>query len=159
VSAFAAIFKKKPPLRIKVGPDGEPDEEQRYGKIDLALIRRMGTSLLPFKNLYILGCVLGLIHISMEMLGPKLMQWLINFTLAQGKIRASLSAAQVWANQKHVVWIVALWALVLGISIIFQRFTILIMAGAGERVQFSVRRQLLHQRHRCDARSKCLGHL
>jgi ATP-binding cassette subfamily B protein len=40
------------------------------------------------------------------------------------------------------VKIVAIWAGVLAISIIFQRYTILVMAGAGERVQFSIRRQL-----------------
>jgi ABC-type multidrug transport system fused ATPase/permease subunit len=142
MSAFSTIFKKRAPLTPKVGPDGEPDEEQRYGKIDLALIRRMGKSLRPFRHLYIIGCVLGLIHISMEMCGPKLMEWLVNFTLGEAKIRATLSAAQIHADKLQVVKIVALWALVLGISIVFQRFTILVMAGAGESVQFSVRRQL-----------------
>ncbi len=34
------------------------------------------------------------------------------------------------------------WACVLAGSIVFQRYTILIMATAGERVQFAMRRQL-----------------
>ena len=143
MSAFSALFRKKPPLAAdKTAPDVEPDDELRYGKIDLALIRRMAKSLRPFRSLYIIGCVLGLIHISMEMIGPKLMQWLINFTLQEQKIHASLTAIQIRADQWQVVKIVGIWAVVLGISIIFQRFTILVMAGAGERVQFSIRRQL-----------------
>jgi len=102
----------------------------------------MSKSFYPFRKLYIIGMILGLIHISMEMMGPKLMQRLINFTLSEAKIRASLSAVQIKADQWHVVAIVGVWAVVLGISIIFQRYTILVMTGAGERVQFSVRRQL-----------------
>jgi ATP-binding cassette subfamily B protein len=142
MKAFLATFKKRPPIAPKANADGEVDEEQRYGKIDIALIRRMGRSLYPFRSLYITGCVLGLIHISMEMAGPKLMQWLINFTLHEGGIRATLSAAQIHADQMQVVKIVGIWAVVLAISIIFQRYTILVMAGAGERVQFSIRKQL-----------------
>jgi ATP-binding cassette subfamily B protein len=142
MSAFTAIFKKRPPIAPKLDADGEPDEEQRYGKIDMALIRRMGQSLLPFKRLFIIGCVLGLIHISMEMIGPKLLQWLINFTLAEAKIRQSLSAVRIRYDQWHVVLIVGIWATVIAISIFFQRLTIIVMASAGERVQFSIRRQL-----------------
>jgi ATP-binding cassette subfamily B protein len=142
MSAFTAIFKKRPPISPKLNADGEPDEEQRYGKIDMALIRRMGKSLLPFKRLYIIGCVLGLIHITMEMIGPKLLQWLIEFTLGEAKIRATLTAVQIKHDQRHVVWIVGIWATVIAISIFFQRLTIITMASAGERVQFSIRRQL-----------------
>jgi ATP-binding cassette subfamily B protein len=143
MSSIAAIFRRKPPAKpANDSPDVEPDDELRYGKIDLALIRRMSKSLIPFKRLYIIGCTLGLIHISMEMIGPKLMQWLINFTLAQAKIRATLTAVQIHHNQLHAVMIVGIWAVVLGISIVFQRYTILVMASAGERVQFSIRRQL-----------------
>jgi ATP-binding cassette subfamily B protein len=142
VNAFRILFGKSPNMSGKTKPGEEPDDELRYGKINLALIRRMGKSLYPFRNLYIWGCVLGLIHISMEMVGPLLMQKLINFTWDQAKIRETLTAAQITADKWHVCAIIGWWALVLGISIIFQRYTILYMTGAGERVQFAVRRQL-----------------
>ncbi len=142
MNAFRILFGKQRSVALGTKPDGEVDEETRYGKINLALIRRMVKSLIPFRQMYILGCVLGLIHIAAEMVGPKLMQRLINFTLQQASIRATLSAAQIWANQMTVVRIVGFWAAVLAVSIVFQRFTILIMASAGERVQFSIRRQL-----------------
>ncbi len=137
-----AIFEKKPPISGKTAPGVEPDDELRYGKIDLALIRRMAGSLYPFRQLYLIGCILGLIHIAMEMTGPKLMERLINFTLAEAKIRASLSATRLAADRIVVIEIIARWAIVLAISIVFQRFTILVMASAGERVQFATRRQL-----------------
>ena len=37
---------------------------------------------------------------------------------------------------------VAIWAFTLGCSVILQRCTILVMTGAGEQVQFSLRRRL-----------------
>ena len=142
MSAFASIFKKRRPIAAQLTPGAEPDDELRYGKIDLPLIRRMATSLRPFRNLYILGCTLGLIHISMEMIGPKLLQWLINFTLAEAKVRTTLSHARLHHDQMHILLIVGTWATVICISIIFQRLTIIEMTSAGERVQFSIRRQL-----------------
>jgi ABC-type multidrug transport system fused ATPase/permease subunit len=142
LSAFQAIFRKKPPVIGKASPDAEPDDEQRYGKIDMALIRRMARSLKPFQKLYYLGLFLGLIHISMEMVGPKLMEKLVNFTIDQAKVWKTLSASEMSHDKWHVTLIVGIWATAIAISIVFQRLTIITMTSAGERVQFSVRRQL-----------------
>jgi ATP-binding cassette subfamily B protein len=126
----------------KTAPGEEPDDELRYGKIDLPLVRRMASSLAPFRNLYLAGIGLGIIHITMEMLGPQVMRWLVDFTLGRAAVHASLSAVQLRADEWHAAGIVGLWALVLAISVIFQRWTIIVMTAAGERVQFSIRRKL-----------------
>jgi ATP-binding cassette subfamily B protein len=141
MSLLTALSRTKKAVK-PARPDVEPDDELRYGKIDLPLVRRMAKSLYPFRHLYLIGVTLGLIHISMEMVGPKLMQWLINFTLAEAKIRATLSPQRITADQWHAAMIVGIWALVLAVSIVFQRYTIIVMTDAGERVQFSIRRKL-----------------
>jgi ATP-binding cassette subfamily B protein len=127
---------------VATAPGVEPDDELRYGKIDLPLVRRMAKSLQPFRRLYVLGLVLGTIHITMEMAGPQLMRRLVDFTLHQAELRSMLSHAQLIANEWHAAGIVGLWALVLTVSTIFQRYTIIVMTDAGERVQFSIRRKL-----------------
>ncbi len=73
----------------------ESDDEARYGKIDLKLIRRMLGALRPYRRLYALGLSLGLIHIGLEMAGPKFMQALINLTLGWAAARPSPRPAGV----------------------------------------------------------------
>ena len=136
MSLRTALFARK---TIKPAADAADADEQRYGKIDLKLIRRMGRSLRPFRGLYVLGIVLGVVHITMELAGPLFIQHLVNFTLGIHHERDGLTLVQ---QRWHVVRVVGLWALVLAVSIVFQRFTILVMTTAGERVQFRIRRQL-----------------
>jgi ABC-type multidrug transport system fused ATPase/permease subunit len=142
VSLRTALVRKKPAIATDGAPGVEPDEEQRYGKIDLKLVRRLAGCLRPFTRLYVTGVLLGLVHITMEMIGPKIMQWLIRFTLAEAAIRTTLTPTQMKAAEWHTAMIVGIWALVLGISVIFLRVTIITMTAAGERVQFSIRRRL-----------------
>jgi ATP-binding cassette subfamily B protein len=131
----------RPPM-VTSTPGQEVDEEQRYGKIDMKLVRRLGQSLWPFRRLYVIGLLLGLVHIAMEMAGPKFMQAIANYSLYEGRDLAATGPAGLHQATWHVVWVVAAWAAVLATSIVFQRFTILVMASAGERVQFALRRQL-----------------
>src|SRR5206468_2323640 len=42
----------------------------------------------------------------------------------------------------HVAIIVGIWACVVGTALLIQRYVILTFTGAGERVQFSLRRQI-----------------
>src|SRR5678809_381662 len=74
------------------------------------------------------------------MQGPRFMQKLINY--GTDFIGGRLGPTTQHQATMHVVAIVGLWATVLFTAIIVQRFTILIMTGAGERVQFGLRRAL-----------------
>ena len=136
----ATLFRRRPKPVVAVKPV-DTDEEARYGKIDRKLIRRMLAALRPFRRMYVVGLTLGLVHIGLEMAGPKFMEHLINFTLGWAKDHAA-GDRQVWAGSKHVLLVMLGWASVLAASIVFQRYTILVMTGAGERVQFAIRRQL-----------------
>src|SRR5271168_4232627 len=101
MSLRSVLLRKK--RTVTAAPGVEPDDELRYGKIDLPLVRRMGELLLPFRNLYLAGIGLGIIHITMEMLGPQVMRKLVDFTLGQAGIRATLSPQQL----RHDEWVTA----------------------------------------------------
>ncbi len=140
MTAVAARFRRK--TTAPAAPAAiEGDDETRYGKIDLPLIRRMLGALRPYRRLYVIGMCLGLVHIGLEMAGPKFMQHLINLTLGWAAAHPAPDR-QVWAGSVRVLRVMAAWACVLTASIVFQRYTILVMATAGERVQFAMRRQL-----------------
>ena len=123
-------------------PAFEDDEEQRYRPIDRALLRRTLQLLEPFKKQYALGIFLGILMTIGEMMSPKFTQWIINygidFAAHHNEIGSPTRSAAIW----HVVFLVAMWAVVLTAAVILQRLTILVMTGAGERVQFSLRRKL-----------------
>jgi ATP-binding cassette subfamily B protein len=127
----------KPPA-VSYSPT-EEDEELRYKPIDRKLLARTLGLLAPYKARYALGISLGVAMTVAEMMSPKFTQWIINYgiTFASGSVNATQRAAV-----RHIVTLVALWAGVLTAAVILQRFTILVMTGAGERVQFALRRTL-----------------
>src|SRR3954453_20938545 len=106
-------------------PAFESDHEQRYRPIELSLARRLLKSLAPFKWQYITGVCLGLIHVLLDQQGPRLMRTIINASSAH-----------------QVLTTIGIWTCVFIGSVIFHRWTILIMTPAGETVQFSFRRKL-----------------
>jgi ATP-binding cassette subfamily B protein len=120
-----------------VTEEGEP----RYKPIDLKLVRRLLRLLAPFKWRYALGVTLGTGMLLLEMLSPRFTQHLIDY--ATGFSAGSLPhMPTITAAGWHVAAVVGLWALVLSIAVILQRYTILVMTAAGERVQFDIRRRL-----------------
>jgi len=134
--------RRPPPLpefapRIK---DADEDDE-RYKPIDWAIVRRQLTWLAPFKRQYVLAICVGLVHLLLEMSSPQFMRWLIYdvTTYALGKHPAASSDV---AAVRSACWIVFLWASVFAVSLLLQRWTIIIMTRAGERVQLGIRRAL-----------------
>ena len=151
-------------------PPGEEEDEARYKPIDLALARRMAGLLAPYKGRFALGLALGLAMVALELQGPKFMEALVNHVAAYvgdagatapggaGQPRPSyvsrLVGSVVTAVRGEgplagpgsatatVVVTVVLWALLLAAALVLQRFTILVMTGAGERVQFGIRKRL-----------------
>lgn len=124
------------------GPD---DAEPRYKPIDLAMVRRLMGWMKPYRRYYTSGVTLGIVMIGIWMAGPKFSQHLVNYTTAWlgGKMAVSRTQA-AW----HLVWVVLLWAAVMGLSLLMDRARILIMTYAGERVQFDLRRAVFAQLQR-----------
>jgi ABC-type multidrug transport system fused ATPase/permease subunit len=146
---------KTPPkksTRPAAGPapvNDDDEEEINYRPIDRKLLSRTLSLLAPYKKLYALGLTLGTTQTVLDMFSPKFTQWIIDFgdryvrSARAGAVAISRSAAS-W----HIVHLVGLWGLVLATAIILQRFTILVMVGAGESVQFDIRRRLFEHLQR-----------
>ncbi|HEY1683634.1 MAG TPA: ABC transporter ATP-binding protein [Tepidisphaeraceae bacterium] len=147
---FRGVFK---PKQSELEDDFEPD----YKPLDWKLVRRQFKWLLPYKKQYILGCSIGLIHVLLEMVGPKFTQYLIDFVIGVLKgsavpqpwfiayptriLPASVRKAQETPTL-HLVTVILIWGVISVISMILLRQLILLMTWAGESVQFDVRRKL-----------------
>jgi len=118
---------------------GEESEDQKYKKIDLALLRRMGRSLWPFRNRYATGLAVSVAMTLLDYTGPMFIQHIINY--ASGK-------TGIPPTKSHIAAVVGVWALVALCALILDRFRILIFTGAGERVQFATRRAMFQQLQR-----------
>ncbi|HZL36297.1 MAG TPA: ABC transporter ATP-binding protein [Tepidisphaeraceae bacterium] len=135
------------PAGLPAPPPLVDDEEQRYRPIDRALLGRELGLLAPYKSQYALGVSLGVAMTILDMLSPKFMQWIIDFGVGFQKGALHPQPTETGAVH-HVLFLIGMWALCIGVAIIFQRFTILVMTGAGERVQFTLRRRLFGQLQR-----------
>lgn len=117
------------------------DDEPAYKPIDAKLIRRLLAWIWPYRRSYILGIGLGVVMIVLELLGPLFIGRIVaiatDFLATSGRSPAAESAAI-----RSVVTIVGVWSAAFALSVIVQRAQILIMASAGERVQFDLRRAL-----------------
>lgn len=118
----------------------EPEHEQRYKPIEMRLVRKLLSSLYPYRRQYALGVTVGLIHVLLDMQGPRFIGAIVNYATAYrgGQLPEVSESAAV----RHIVLIIALWSAVFVVSVLLQRLTILIMTRAGESVQFGFRKRL-----------------
>ena len=123
-------------------PSVETEEgEARYKPIDLAMVRRLLSQLKPYKKTYALGVSLGIATLLLEMMSPKYTEWLINLTTNFANHGPGAPPTAALAIRRLVGLVVA-WSLTMLCAVIFQRFAILVMTSAGERVQFDTRRKV-----------------
>jgi len=145
---MASWFKRRSDRRVATPPrigsaadiatDGE---EARYRPIDWKLVRWMSRFWRPYRWQYARGITFGLIMVSLEMQSPRFMGAIVNWCTGfiQGTLQPMPAQSQAIG---HLVFLVAAWAGVLGVALILQRFGILTMVDAGEKVQFDLRRAL-----------------
>ncbi len=132
---------------LPAAPPLPDDEEQRYRPIDRALLGRVLGLLAPYKRQYAIGVTLGLSMTLLDMLSPKFMQWLIDYGVGYQKAALLPQPTQNGAIG-HVLFLIGMWAMCIVVAIVLQRFTIIVMTAAGERVQFTLRRRLFGQLQR-----------
>jgi ATP-binding cassette subfamily B protein len=139
--------------KVRSSGDGEPprasveDEEPAYQPIDWKLIRRLLRYLRPYRSRYALGIGLGVVMVVLEMQSPRFVGTILDYTTryAGGALDPMPSQS---AAITRVAAIVLGWGVVLGLALALQRYMILIMTDAGERVQFDLRRQIFsHLQH------------
>jgi ATP-binding cassette, subfamily B, bacterial len=158
-----AFLKKRKPDKPPVATSaGQEDEEQRYRPIEWWLVRRLVSAWRPHRKLYATGTALSLTHVTLDLLGPLFTGMLVNYCAAYISGNPRTPGEMIWLERllqpviglanpavytpasavMHFVGIVAFWAVVIAISLVLQRATILLMTRAGESVQFDYRRKL-----------------
>lgn len=160
-AALKSIFaRRKAAAAASAANPVESDEETNIKPIEFSLLWKMIKMFRPYRAQYLLGLTVCYIHVAMDMLSPAFLATVVGFvglyvgapqtgqeswlTLFFRKIVGGLHPetlsqnAALWA----LFWLIAIWALSTAISVIFQRWTILIMVRAGEQVQFDYRMKL-----------------
>src|SRR5437868_666022 len=112
----------------------ESDDEPRYKPIEWPLVRRMLGVLGTYRKQFAWGIGLGLLHVLCELAGPKFIQHIIDFCTAALSDVAHPFSFKIWGLSK----IIGLWTAVFVLSVILQRWCIIIMTRAGESVQFEL---------------------
>src|SRR5947207_6774510 len=115
-------------------------DEERYKPIEWPMVRRLLSTLGPYKKQYLFGLALGLVHVTCDMTGPRFIKHIIDFVTNKAP-RLRWFPPDLGPVQ-YLSAIIALWALVAILSFTLQRATILVMTRAGESVQFGIRRRL-----------------
>ena len=141
VSLIPSRFRKRAAALVAVPQVQTEEGEARYKPLDAAMVRRLFAQLRPFKKQYALGLVLGAIQVLLEMQSPRFTRWVIDLTTAFANHEPD-APPSAHSAVVRLVGIIALWTLALVVAVILQRFTILVMTNAGERVQFDIRRRL-----------------
>ncbi|HYO10891.1 MAG TPA: ABC transporter ATP-binding protein [Tepidisphaeraceae bacterium] len=137
----SATRRGRKPLLVKPATLEGMESEEQYKPIEWPLVRRLLTTLAPYKKQYALGLALGIVHVACDMASPKFMQHVIDYVtnFTSGTIQVSGGArGAVW----HITFVIMLWAGVSVVSFVLQRATIIVMTRAGESVQFNIRRRL-----------------
>lgn len=172
MSVLTAIFRRPPTKSPAADPVVADDEEEdaRYKPLDAKLLRRMATLLAPYRRQYVIGTLIGLLHVFLDLQSPRFTQaiidhcsaWLLRTPTstseppevsfiahwaaeASNRIGFGQPLASVRGAIATLVTIIVLWAVVTAVSVLLHRLTILITTGAGERVQFDIRRRMFAQ--------------
>ena len=160
-----SIFRRQKPVPQAAV---ESDDETMIRPIEWPLLRKMLQGLAPYKKQYALGICICWIQISMDMLGPQFVGSIVDFVgdflsgrHTEGKllvervlhrITGMYDAAAVNTHQAvmYLMAIIGLWSAAIIISLITQRFVILIVARAGESVQLDYRKRIFTKMQQLD---------
>jgi ABC-type multidrug transport system fused ATPase/permease subunit len=137
----------KPTGALPPPPIEAEDREEPYRPLEWPLIRRCLGMLRPYRKQFVIGISVCAVHVLLEMSAPKFIQHIADHTanyarqLLDFRNGVIATAPNESAAIMHLAKIVGLWACVFAASVFFQRLYLLILTGAGERVQFDFRRK------------------
>lgn len=139
IASFVDKLRRKAPAAAgPVAPAPvESDDEARYKPIEFSLVRRLLEMLRPYKREYSIALLIGLVHVLLDMLTPKIVGWIVDACNAFLNGSIDLRKATWWLIGLNAVWILSF-----ALSVIFQRALIIITTRAGESVQFDLRQKM-----------------
>ena len=134
---IGARMPARPPVEVKPHIS-DAEDEPTYKPIDMAMVRRLLGWMKPYRMHYVGGISLGIVMIAIWMAGPKFFQHLVDYTkqYVDGKLGETTHSQAVW----HVVYVVLFMAGINAVALVLDRWRLLVMTYAGERVQFDLRR-------------------
>src|SRR6184192_1838553 len=128
--------RRRKPLLVKPANLGDMIDEERYKPIEWPMVRRLLSTLGPYKKQYLFGLALGLVHVTCDLSGPLFMKRLIDFGQAFVPVKSPSSVPSKLYSLpgavEYLTIVVVIWALVAVTSFILQRATILVITRAGE---------------------------
>ena len=137
---ISAIFNRK---RAAKKPDAmqqaaDDKEEPAYKPIDLKMVMRLLKWMKPYRWSYVGGISIGFIVVGIWMIGPLFGMWIIDYCsdFINGKMPGVTRSTALW----HLGKLVAGFAVLNAVVVVVDRWRILLMSCAGERVQFDFRR-------------------
>jgi hypothetical protein len=114
----ATAGRKRKPLLVKPANLGDMIDEERYKPIEWPMVKRLLSTLGPYRNQYLFGLALGLIHVSCDMTGPRFIQHVIDFV--QKGHRAWFAPKNV-GPIAYLTFVIIVWAMVAVVSFVLQR--------------------------------------
>ncbi|MCW8133336.1 MAG: ABC transporter ATP-binding protein [Planctomycetota bacterium] len=105
------------------------DQENRYKPISMKLISRLLGWMKPYRGLYALGVVCGILSVGMELAAPRLVQQIIDFAIPS-------------KDMNQVLFWAALWLGAVGIGLLFDAAQVGMTNRCGERVVTDLRMAL-----------------
>jgi ATP-binding cassette, subfamily B, multidrug efflux pump len=157
------LKRKKASKAPGTGKPGAEEDEAPYKPIDLKMVGRLVTWMKPYRWGYATGITLGIVMIWVWMLGPMINQHIVDYCSAFYKGQpwdqqagffsrltdrvttwvtgSSIPSKPVYAQAVwHLVWVFVAWLTISGVALALDRWRILVMTWAGQRVQFDLRR-------------------
>ena len=143
------LYRPFSPAHRVAGQGGASSEDEaRYKPIEFSIVRKLMAALRPYTWLYCGAIGIGLVHILLDMLGPRFVGWIVNVLTAFTGLSTADAEVSGGAVVRTLLLIIGLWLGATVLSVIFQRWTILLMTRAGEQVQFDYRRKIFAQLQR-----------
>jgi len=131
-----------PPLPVARRLPGD-DDDANFKPIEWPLVWRFLCNLRPHRRTYLLGIGMGVVMIATDLCWPKFMQFLINYV--QAYVTGNLPGVSESQAIRFVAIACALWLIQVVTARLLERGVILMLTGAGEKVQFELRRRLFEK--------------
>lgn len=98
-----------------------PESEPSFKPISLALVRRLASWLKPYKWLYSVGVIFGLLSVGLELASPSMAQHIIDVDIKSGDTMSIVYSALIWGG-------------ILALAVLFDGLQIWTTNSCGERV-------------------------
>ena len=164
-AALKGFFRRRP---AATAADIDTEEEVAIRPIEWPLVKKLLGRLKPYRREYVVGIVVNWFQVAIELLSPAFVGTIVSFV---GRyVGQDNGAKEMWINRAlgyaagggdpalmtqsqaihHLLALIGLWGLSVVIAAVIQRWIILNMVRAGEKVQFDYRNAMFSKLQQLD---------